>query len=80
MNRYTCNPRRRLTSSELLKIRGPGNPVTLGGLQGSLSGSAYPEGPYIQLLENSAPKYHTIEGIVGPNSLTVVYVDPLGKG
>ena len=25
-----------------------------------------------------APKYHTIEGIMGPNSLMVVYVDPLG--
>ena len=24
-------------------------------------------------------KYHTIEGIMGPNSLMVVYVDPLGK-
>ena len=24
------------------------------------------------------PKYHTIEGIRGPNFLTVVYVDPLG--
>ena len=39
---------------------------------------AFPEGPYIQLLGNEAPKYHTIEGIMGPNSLMVVYVDPLG--
>ena len=31
-----------------------------------------PEGPYIQLLGNWAPKYHTIEGIMGPNSLVVV--------
>ena len=38
----------------------------------------YPEGPYIQLLGNLAPKYHTIEGIMGPNSRMVVYVDPLG--
>ena len=36
-----------------------------------------PEGPYIQLLGNSAPKYHTIQGIMGPDSLMVVYVDPL---
>ena len=32
----------------------------------------------MQLLGNWAPKYHTIEGIMGPNSLMVVYVDPLG--
>ena len=38
----------------------------------------FPEGPYIQLLGNYAPKYHTIEGIMGPNFLMVVYVDPLG--
>ena len=37
-----------------------------------------PEGPDIQLLGNQAPKYRTIEGILGPNSLMVVYVDPLG--
>ena len=37
------------------------------------------EGPYILLLGTSAPKYHTIEGIMGPNSLMVVYVDPLRK-
>ena len=37
-----------------------------------------PEGPYIQPLGNAASKYHTIEGIMGPNSLMVVYVDPLG--
>ena len=35
------------------------------------------EGPHIQLLGNQAPKYHTIEGIMGPTSLMVVYVDPL---
>ena len=38
-----------------------------------------PEGPCIQLLGNSAPKYHTIEGIMGPHSLMVLYVDPLGE-
>ena len=38
----------------------------------------FPEGPYIKLLGNLAPKYHTIEEIMGPNSLMVVYVDPLG--
>ena len=38
-----------------------------------------PEGPYIQLLGNQATKYHTIEGIMGPNSFKVVYVDPLGN-
>ena len=38
----------------------------------------YPEGPHIQPLGNWAPKCHTIEGIMGPNSLLVVYVDPLG--
>ena len=38
-----------------------------------------PEGPYIQLLRNQAPKYHSIEGVMGPNSLMVVYVDPLGS-
>ena len=42
----------------------------------------FPEGPYIyiyicKLLGNWAPKYHTIEGIMGPNSLLVVHVDPL---
>ena len=37
-----------------------------------------PEGPYIQLLGNQASKYHTIEGIMSPNTLMVVYVDPLG--
>ena len=36
------------------------------------------EGPYIQLLGNKAPTYHTIEGNMGPNSLLVVYVEPLG--
>ena len=38
----------------------------------------HPEGPYIQPLGNSAPKYHTIPGIMGPSSLMVVYLDPLG--
>ena len=42
-----------------------------------VSGFPYPEGPYIQLLGNQAAKYHTIGGIMGPNSLMVVYVDPL---
>ena len=32
----------------------------------------------MQLLRNEAPKFHTIEGIMGPNSLMVVCVDPLG--
>ena len=36
------------------------------------------EGPDIQLLGNKALRYHTIEGNMGPNSLMVVYVDPLG--
>ena len=35
--------------------------------------------PYIQLLRNWAPNYHIIEVIMGPNSLVVVYVDPLGS-
>ena len=38
-----------------------------------------PEGPYIQLLGNKAPKCPTVEGTMGPHSLMVVYVDPLGK-
>ena len=36
-----------------------------------------PEVPDIQFWE-LGPKYHTMEGILGPNSLMVVYVDPLG--
>ena len=40
--------------------------------------AAVPEGPYIQLLGNQAPRYHTMEGIMDPNSLMVVYVGPLG--
>ena len=39
---------------------------------------ANPEGPCIQLLGNLAPIDHTIEGIMGPNSLMVVYVSPGG--
>ena len=35
----------------------------------------FPERPYIQPLGNKAPKCHTIEGIMGPNSLMIVYVD-----
>ena len=37
-----------------------------------------PEVPYIQRLGISAPKFYTVEGIMGPSSLMVVYVDPLG--
>ena len=36
-----------------------------------------PEGPFTQLLGNSIPNYHTTEGTMGPNSLMVVYVNPL---
>ena len=36
-----------------------------------------PEGSYIQLL-GYKPQNTIIEGIVGPNSLIFVYVDPLG--
>ena len=39
--------------------------------------SPYLEGSYVQLLGNEAPKCHATEGIVCPNSLMVVYVDPL---
>ena len=39
---------------------------------------ACPEGPHIQLLRNQAPKYNTLEGILGPLSLMVVHVDLLG--
>ena len=42
-------------------------------------GEGSPEGPYVQLLRNLAPKSHTVEGTMGPNSLMVVYVDPLGS-
>ena len=35
-------------------------------LRKTVSWEAYPEGPYIQLLGNQAPKYHIIEGIMGP--------------
>ena len=38
------------------------------------------EGPHIQLvLRNQAPKYHTIRGILGPNSLQAVYVESPGR-
>ena len=41
--------------------------------------NSFPKGPYIQLLGNYAPKYRTIVGIMGPNSLMVAYVHPPGK-
>ena len=39
-----------------------------------------PRGSIYTTIRESGPKipYHTIEGIMGPNSLMVVYVDPLG--
>ena len=43
-----------------------------------LSIETTPEGPYIPLLGNYAPKCHAMEGIMGPNSLMAIYVDPLG--
>ena len=37
-----------------------------------------PRGSIYTTIRELAPKYHTIEGIMGPNSLMDVYVDPLG--
>ena len=37
-----------------------------------------PEGPYVLLLWNQVPKKQYREGLLGPNSIMVVYMDPLG--
>ena len=37
-----------------------------------------PRGSIYTTIRELGLKYHTIEGIMGPNSLMVVYVDPLG--
>ena len=37
------------------------------------------EGPYTLLLWNWVPKDHPHYGFLGPNSIIVVYMDPLGK-
>ena len=36
------------------------------------------EGPYTLLLWNWAPKTIKEDGLLGPNSIVVVYMDPLG--
>ena len=38
-----------------------------------------PRGSTDTTIKELGPKYHTVEGIMGPNSLMVVYVDPLGQ-
>ena len=40
----------------------------------------YPEGPHIQPLGNWDPKFLLQYSILEPDSLIVVYMDPLGKG
>ena len=35
---------------------------------------------YVQLLGKQAPKHHTIKGIMGAVSVTLVYVDLVGEG
>ena len=37
-----------------------------------------PGGSRYTTFKELGPKYHTIEGIMGPNSLMAVYVNPLG--
>ena len=36
------------------------------------------EGQYILLLWNQAPRNHIADGLLGPNSIMVVYMHPLG--
>ena len=36
------------------------------------------EGPYILLLWNEVPKNHYRDGLMGPNSIMAVCMDPLG--
>ena len=38
------------------------------------------EGPYTLPLWNYRPKNHNGDGLLGPDSIMVVYVDPLGLG
>ena len=38
----------------------------------------YPQGTYTLPLWNYSPQNHNRDGLLGPNSTMVVYIDPLG--
>ena len=46
-------------------------------LFGSLT---YPRGSIYTTIMELGPKNHNGDGLLGPNSIMVVYVDPLGNG
>ena len=46
----------------------------------ALKGLLYPGGSIYTTIMESGPQNHSGDGLLGPTSMTVVYMDPLGIG